>query len=215
MTKKVRWVSYSHKGASHDSSCFRETHLYKNKLQQMKDFLYEHGLYILGDSAYTLESFLLCPYLQPHPKSSEDAFNFYHSSARITVECAFGEIDLRWGIFWKRLMCSLEHSALIIEGAMCLHNFLVDYRECNKDKDDLHVDAALFNDEINDTNADTLQVGNDNMRASGRISDVDRTERQRGLMLRHSLCQALADHDMQRPSRSEWNENSNTHVVMK
>ena len=70
----------------------------------MKDYLYEHGLYILGDSAYSLESFLLCPYLQPMSKSAEDAFNFYHFSARITVECAFGEIDLRWGIFWKRLM---------------------------------------------------------------------------------------------------------------
>ena len=28
---KVRWVSYSHKGALHDSSCFCETDLYKNK----------------------------------------------------------------------------------------------------------------------------------------------------------------------------------------
>ena len=176
--------------------------------------MYEHGLYILGDSAYTLESFLLCPYLQPKPKSSEDAFNFYHSSARITVECAFGEIDLRWGIFWKRLMCSLEHSALIIEVAMCLHNFLVDYRESNKEKCDWAIDKALFNAGIIDTNADTLQVGNDNLRPVGRICDDERTIRQRGLMLRHSLCQALADHDMQRPSRSEWNQNYNTHVVM-
>ena len=121
---------------------------------------------------------------------------------------------MRWGIFWKRLMCSLEHSSLIIEGAMCLHNFLVDYRESNKDKDDWDIDKALFNDQIHDTNADTLQVGNDNVRTSGRISNDDRTVRQRGLMLRHSLCQSLADHDMQRPSRSEWKENTNTHVVM-
>ena len=99
MIKKVRWVSYSQKGSSHDSSCFRETDLYKNKLNGIKDFLYDHGLYFLGDSAYTLESFLLCPYLQPTPKSVEDAFNFYHSSTRIIVECAFGEIDLRWRIF--------------------------------------------------------------------------------------------------------------------
>ena len=91
--KKVRWVSYSHKGASHDSSYFRDTELY-NKLNNMNDVLYEHVSFILGDSAYTLESFLLCPYLQPTPKSAEDAFNFYHSSARITVECAFWEIDI-------------------------------------------------------------------------------------------------------------------------
>ena len=179
----------------------------------MKGFLYEHGLYILGDSAYTLESFLLCPYLQPHPKSSEDAFNFHHSSARITAECAFGEIDLRWGILWKRLMCSLEHSALIIEGAMCLHNYLVDYRESNKEKNEWDVDRTLFNEEILDTNADVLQVGNDNIRVNNRPFG-NRTERQKGQYLRHCLCQSLADHDMQRPSRSEWNENKNTHVVM-
>ena len=65
----------------------------------MKDFLYIHGLFILGDSTYSLELYLLPPYLQPTPKSAEDAFNFYHSSARITVECTFGEIDLCWGIF--------------------------------------------------------------------------------------------------------------------
>ena len=53
-------------------------------------------------------------------------------------------------------MCFLEHSALIIEGAMCLHNFLVDYREANKEKDDLNIERYLFNDEICDTNVDIL-----------------------------------------------------------
>ena len=207
--KKVRWVSYLHKGASHDSSCFRDTELY-NKLNNMKDYLYEHGLFILGDSAYTLESFLLCPYLQPTPKSAEDAFNFYHSSARITVECAFGEIDLRWGIFWKRMMCSLEHAALIIEGAMCLHNFLVDYR----DNIDSQIETAVFNNEITDINAETLVVSNDDYHDSGNITNNEREIRQRGLLLRHSLCQTLADHDMHRPSRSEWGVDKNTHVSM-
>ena len=212
--KKVRWVSYSHKGASHDSSCFHETDLYKNKLTGMRDYLYEHGLYILGDSAYSLESFLLCLYLQPMYKSAEDTFNFYHSSARITVECAFGEIDLRWGIFWKRLMYSLEHTAIIIEGAMCLHNFLVDYRDDMKHERDLYIDRNIFNEQLMDTYADTLQVGNDDYRPPGRITDDTRTLRQKGLILRNSLCRTLADHDMQRPTRTEWGDNQNTHVTM-
>ena len=76
---------------------------------------------------------MLPPYDQPPSKSSQDDFNFYHSSARITVECAFGEIDLRWGIFWKRLTCSLEQATCVIEGSMRLHNYIVDYRErCNE-----------------------------------------------------------------------------------
>ena len=87
---------------------------------------------------------MLTPYLQPLPKSPEDAFNFYHSSARITVECAFGEIDLRWGIFWKRIMCSLENLAVIIVGAVCLHNYIVDYRDEKKMESDMHIDRNVF-----------------------------------------------------------------------
>ena len=105
-------------------------------------------------------------------------------------------------------MCSLEHAALIIEGAMCLHNFLVDYR----DNMGLQVETAVFNNEVTDINAEPLVVGNDNYHNSGNISNHEREILQRGLLLRHSLCQTLADHDMHRPSRSEWGADMNTHV---
>ena len=42
--KKVLWVSYSHKGGSHDSSCLRETKLY-DELIKMRDDLYRLGYY--------------------------------------------------------------------------------------------------------------------------------------------------------------------------
>ena len=101
--KKVLWASYSHKGASHDSSCFKDTNLYSH-LREIQDKLFEYGYYLLGDSAYAIESFIIPPYDKASSKSPEDAFNYYHSSSRIIVECAFGEIDLRWGIFWKRIL---------------------------------------------------------------------------------------------------------------
>ena len=41
-----------------------------------------------------MESFLLPPYYNAAAKSAEDDFNFFHSSARITVEYAFGEIEV-------------------------------------------------------------------------------------------------------------------------
>lgn len=43
-----------------------------------------------------------------------------------TVERVFGEIDLRWGILWKSLTCSLANATIFVEGAMRLHKFLVD-----------------------------------------------------------------------------------------
>ena len=102
----------------------------------------------------------------------------YHSSARITVEYAFGEIDLRWGIFWKRLTCSLENAALIIEGSMRLHNFLVDYRESNKDIDqelDAILERHLFEQGLDDSNIVPIVVGNQSSRGLGRptLHEID------------------------------------------
>ena len=96
--KKVLCASYRHKGASHDSSTFCDTKLYKN-LQKKSEWLYQHGYYLLGYYAYAVESFIIPPYDISKPKAPNDDFNFFHSSTRITVECAFGETDLCWGLF--------------------------------------------------------------------------------------------------------------------
>ena len=149
----MRWVSYYHKGASHDSSSLRETHLYKKKLQKIKNKLHIYDLYTFGDSTYSPEQFLMTTYLQPVPKSAKDTSNFYYSRTRITVECVFGDIDLMWYIFWKRIMWSLDHTALIIEGTMCLHNVLVDYRDGTTAESDLYTERNIFETEISDTDS--------------------------------------------------------------
>ena len=82
--KTVLWASTYHKGGSHDSSALRETKLYK-KLKDKSDWLYERGYFILADSAYAIESFIIPPYALAKLKSPEDNFNFYQSITRITV----------------------------------------------------------------------------------------------------------------------------------
>ena len=91
--------------------------------------LAKNQFFLIGDSAYGIRSFLLTPYDNAKHKSQEDTFNYFLSRARIWVECAFGEIDMRWGIFWKKLAFDLNHSVTIIDAALRLHNFLVDYRD--------------------------------------------------------------------------------------
>ena len=209
--KKVLWVSYSHKGGSHDSSCFRESKLYVF-LESVREELFALGYYILGDSAYAIESFLLPPYDAANPKTSEDDFNFFHSSARITVECAFGEIDLRWGIFWKRLSCSLEHATVIIEGAMRIHNFLVDYRDEHCDREQELNERSIFTDDIANSDALVMVVGND-VGAGGRVSNQDKNNRHRGMQIRDQLRISLMDHDMHRARKDEWVEDENTYIT--
>ena len=112
-----------------------------------------------------------------YPKTPDDGFNFFHSSARMTIECVFGEINMRLGIFWKRLNCSLEHEDIIIEGAMRLYNYLVDYREINKAVNELNDDMAAFHDDLLNRNTIPVQTGNDLGRPRGNITSEDRLNR--------------------------------------
>eukprot|EP00804_Cyclotella_cryptica_P020312 CCRYP_014047-RA/>CCRYP_014047-RA protein AED:0.35 eAED:0.35 QI:0/-1/0/1/-1/0/1/0/184 len=58
----------------------------------------------------------------------KDAMNFFHSSLRICIECAFGILVHRWGILRKPMPVNLsvqKISSLVL--ALCkLHNFCID-----------------------------------------------------------------------------------------
>ena len=84
--------------------------------------------FFIGNTAYGLQSFPLTPYDNAVHGTTEDDYNYLHLSSRILVECAFGEIDLRWGIFWKPLKFSLHVNNKIIDVCMRLHNFIIDQR---------------------------------------------------------------------------------------
>ena len=135
------------------------------------------------------------------------------SSARITVECAFGEIDLRWGIFWKRLNYSLKNAAVIIEGAMRLHNFLVDYRERNNCLEDLTYDNMIFNEDILNTNSLPVQTGNELGCHRGNISNEERSNRVEGMLIRDNLKLLLKECQMYRPRKNEWKTNYASHTI--
>jgi Plant transposon protein. len=78
----------------------------------------------------------LVPYDNASPDSPEDAFNYVHSSARIAVECAFGEIDhARWGILWRPLKFNLKEHRYVIDACMQLHNFILDFKEEHPDEE--------------------------------------------------------------------------------
>ena len=72
---------------------------------------------------------LLTPHDNVKPGSKEDNYNFFQSSTRIYAECAFGEIDRRWGIFWRPLQGSLTNHRYTIDSALPLHNYIIEWRE--------------------------------------------------------------------------------------
>ena len=137
------WCYSSNKGATHDSTAFANSSMYE-LLESLAEVLAEMGLFILGDAAYWLSSFMMTPYekteMKNDPQHHKDAYNFYQSSCRIHIECAFGELIMRWGIFWRALQFDLITCQKIIQVAMLLHNFILEHRE----QDDTHADKTYF-----------------------------------------------------------------------
>lgn len=227
--KRIIWRSINSKGGEHDSKAFKSTKLWK-KLTDMacdpasvfnrKPF----GLhfYILADLAYALRSFLLTPYPNAVSGSAEDAFNYFHSSNRITVECCFGEIHARWGIFWKPLQYDITTHKYIIDSAFKLHNFIVNYRLNKKGNENIEpFKKELMVYMANQTHKDPVgifhhpDIGNGNGgEGRGRPSKIDEDLRNRGKQVRDDIRDHINMQGLCRPRFRHWGRNDCNFVEM-
>ena len=181
------------------------------------------GYYFIGDSAYGLQSFLLTPYDNAIHGTAEDDYNYFHSSSRISVECAFGEIDLRWGIFWKPLKFSLSMNCRIIDACMRFHNFIVDHR-CDRNNMD-SVDMDIFNEDARRYFAvhpceeqgvfggedDVRRGENGNLLSGGRPTSMEVNSREIGKEWRDKHRDEIARRRLVRP-QSNWYRCNNRSV---
>ena len=148
--KRVLWRYIGEMGSSHDSQVFHESKLGKF-LELHRAIMQDMGIYIVGDSAYALRNYLLCPYDYAGVGSPEDAFNYYLSSCRIYVECCFGEVDRRWGILWRPIEGMLFKKKIVVDACLRLHNYIVDEIEASCESDD----------EENFTEEETIEILNE------------------------------------------------------
>jgi hypothetical protein len=208
--KRFIWVSTGHNGSAHDSTAFACTELYE-LLKSKAAWLLQNGLFIVADSAYNLASWLINPY--PNVTIVQDAkdnFNFWLSNSRIRVECAFGELIMRWGIFWRTILFDLDRVGPIIMAAMHLHNFLINERLAEAEKDGEEEFVASFSSEFMMDESDHTQVelpvalvtNNDAPNPGGRPTVSDAHSRDLGLTLRNSLASKLARVGLHRPLRN-------------
>jgi hypothetical protein len=213
--KRILWRSIKCRGAEHDSTAFKKTKLYQ-QLVEDRDLFIRNCLYIIGDSAYALMAFLLKPFDNAAPYSDLDAFNFYLSSSRIKVECCFGEIDARWGIFWKPLVYTMDENLKVIDAAMRLHNFIVYYRETSGEsietlrsemRDFEEETIAFMSNNSNDEEGAEFLIGVHDQSEEelpndvGRPRSVDIVLRDAGIALRDSIRRNFKERGMKRPDR--------------
>ena len=225
--KRVLWRCIGARGSEHDSSAFKSTNLYKKLVDIALD---ENGrthrnsfnvpFYLIGDSAFSSAPFMVVPYDNAHPGSSQDAFNFIHSSSRIIVECAFGEIDSRWGIFWRPLRSNLANHKFVIDACMRLHNFIIDHRMSSASP--LASDSAFYSaDCLKFITANPEEIvgtfGNGRIGRNfrGRPSNVEVRLKSAGDALRDQLNEKMEDAGLKRVSlgNKKWDTDNCNHVV--
>jgi hypothetical protein len=211
--KKISWISSKHIGSCHDSVAFTDTKLY-DLLLRKQEFLYQNRLFIVGDSAYNLESFLLVPFDRPKPQSAEDAYNFYHSSCRIRIECAFGEIVMRFGLLWKTLQFDISVVGDIMSAACLLHNFIIDERGDGGDTSNY---AATPPDEgfvARDMDDLPLVADNNEPRPKGRPSGQSVGSKEKGSHIRETITLTLKGNGLARPLQPGFKYNQYGMVYM-
>jgi len=86
------------------------------------------GYTLVGDCAYVKSPFMATP-LKGRRSGHEDAYNFYLSQLRITIERAFGVLVHRWAILRAPLIIPLAKVGPLVEALIRLHNFCIDQNE--------------------------------------------------------------------------------------
>ncbi len=213
-SRRVLWLSTGHKGSTHDSTAFMETQLFKI-LEENSDWLEEKRYFFVGDSAYPLMGHMLVPYSDAKAASPEDAFNYWLSNSRIQIECTLGEVVMRWGILWRKLLFDIQDVGKIVTVALLLHNFLVDERESDLDfnSDDAHYFQTFSlreqdeRVEVSTEAPSTVATDNNEPRPGGRPTLLTANHQARGRMRREQLTHHLYGSRLGRPmqTRMEYN----------
>lgn len=78
----------------------------------------------IGDQAFPLMTNFLRPYPGRRLGKKLEIFNYRLSSARRTIENAFGILSARWRIYQRPITLDVEAVDKIVISTICLHNFL-------------------------------------------------------------------------------------------
>ena len=80
--------------------------------------------FLVGDEAFGLKPWLQRPYPGKSLTEPMQIFNYRLSRARRVIENVFGILRARWRVFKGPISASPKTVQLIIEAAVCLHNYL-------------------------------------------------------------------------------------------
>jgi DDE superfamily endonuclease len=184
------------------------------------------GLCVFGDNAYVNTSYMATPY-KAVKEGSKDAYNYFHSNCRITIECAFEMLVHRWGILCKPMstMLPIAKVTALVRCLCRLHNFCIDERllqmvnpiDFPSEEQDAAVAKPLDSDLANITLAGGAAIlnGSDQfdpeelLHGGEHFDDVSRAVRvsrkkTSELLPREIMCNLVEEYDLRRPTPKNW-----------
>lgn len=178
--KKFLAIDVGGYGRQHDATTFKSSRLYsrlsRNEFNAPAHMKIPHTdirlpTFLIGDAAYPLSTFLMRPYAGRNLPAMQETFNERLSRARKCIECAFGILVRKFGIFGKSIETKESTACLIIKCACILHNFI---RTHDGDSDLDHVCTMQAVYEVNRNNVPVHYAGrmNNPSREAKRIRDV-------------------------------------------
>ena len=128
--RRITWLSILAAGSTHDMQALAITHLGSLLMDPTHPFN-RTGFCIYGDPAYQGMAnrcrALITPFTGADVVGTrEDAFNYFQSSSRMSIEGAFGELCNRWGILWRALKVDKKNWTKLLLCLVHLHNFCID-----------------------------------------------------------------------------------------
>lgn len=126
-------VNARYPGSCHDSHIF-ESSLAVDVMKNLSAA--DNQTWLLGDSAYQLQNFIMTPFRQPN-NPNEVLFNKVHSKIRNAAERCIGVLKGRFRCLTKARALHYEHkwAGYIIYGVCVCHNFLIKHKYPIQDVD--------------------------------------------------------------------------------
>lgn len=120
---KILSVNANYPGANHDSYIWRQSIVCNFLLQQYLGNILR-GTWLIGDSGYPLQPFLMIPFLNPLEGSPEFRYNQHHIRARNCVERCIGVLKCRFRALLQERTARYEPDfvGLLVNSCAGLHN---------------------------------------------------------------------------------------------
>lgn len=119
-------INANYPGSAHDAFIWRQSRV-RTYLHNLHVNGHERS-WLLGDSGYPLEPFLLTPFNAPNENGPEYRFNLRHASARNVVERCIGVLKTRFRCLLKERSARYEPQFVgrIVNCCSVLHNMCID-----------------------------------------------------------------------------------------